>query len=161
MSYGRYSFVVQSSASGRIIIHSHSGSPGRSSRYFQALPADKMANRARWTYGASFLVLSLIISPAAFAAAENSGQEKPSQAEPDSRSYLPPWMQGQGGSEKASAPANTAAPANNTTQESKSAAADNEPIKRRVRAGSQVQRSHPHAAPADGFIGGFVGLFGR
>ena len=95
------------------------------------------------------------------AAAENSGQEKPSQAEPDSRSYLPPWMQGQGGSEKASAPANTAAPANNTTQESKSAAADNEPIKRRVRAGSQVQRSHPHAAPADGFIGGFVGLFGR
>jgi hypothetical protein len=120
-----------------------------------------MANRARWTYGASFLVLSLIISPAAFAAAENSGQEKPSQAEPDSRSYLPPWMQGQGGSEKASAPANTAAPANNTTPESKSAAADNEPIKRRVRAGSQVQQSHAHAAPADGFIGGFVGLFGR
>ena len=44
-----------------------------------------MANRARWTYGASFLVLSLIVSSAAFAAAENSGQEKPSQAEPDSK----------------------------------------------------------------------------
>ena len=120
-----------------------------------------MANRARWTYGASFLALSLMISPAAFAAAENTGQEKPSQAEPDSKSYLPPWMQGQGGSEKASAPANTAAPANNATAESKSAAADNEPIKRRPRAGSQVRRSHRHSAPDDGFIGGFVGLFGR
>ena len=120
-----------------------------------------MANRARWTYGAAFLALSLMISPAAFAAAENTDQEKPSQAEPDSKSYLPPWMQGQGGSEKASAPANTGAPANNTATESKSAAADNEPIKRRPRAGSQVRRSHPHRAPDDGFIGGFVGLFGR
>lgn len=120
-----------------------------------------MTNRARWTYGASFLALSLMISPAAFAAAENSGQEKPSQAEPDSKSYLPPWMQGQGGSEKASAPADTAAPANNATAESKPAAADNEPIKRRPRAGSRVRRSHRHSAPDDGFVGGFVGLFGR
>ncbi len=120
-----------------------------------------MANRARWTYGAAFLALSLMISPAAFAAAENTDQEKPSQAEPDSKSYLPPWMQGQGGSEKASAPANTGAPANNTTAESKPAAADNEPIKRRPRAGSQVRRSHRHSAPDDGFVGGFVGLFGR
>jgi len=119
-----------------------------------------MANHARWTYGASFLVLSLIISSAAFAAAESSGQEKSSQAEPDSRSYLPPWMQGQGGSEKASAPANTAAPANNTTPESKSTAAYIEPIKRRERTGSHAQRSHAHAAPADGIMGGFVGLFG-
>ena len=61
-----------------------------------------MANRAGWRFGASFLVLSLIIGPAAFAAAENAGQESPSQAEQDSKSYLPPWMQGQGGGEKAS-----------------------------------------------------------
>jgi hypothetical protein len=119
-----------------------------------------MANRARWTYGASFLVLSLIISPVAFAAAENADQEKPSQAEPDSKSYLPPWMQGQGGSEKASAPANAAAPANNTTPESKSAAADNAPTKRRLRAGSQAQRSHRRRAPTDDFTGGFAGFFG-
>ncbi len=119
-----------------------------------------MADRTRCRFGASLLVLSLIIGPAAFAAAEDSGAEKPSQAEPDSRSYLPPWMQGQGGSEKASAPGNAAAPANTTTQESKSTAADNEPTKRRVRAGGQVRRSHAHAAPADGVMGGFIGFFG-
>jgi hypothetical protein len=119
-----------------------------------------MAHRARWRFGASFLVLSLIFGPAAFAAAENSGQETPSQAEPDSKSYLPPWMQGQGGGDKASPPDNTAAPANSTTPQRKSAAADNEPIKRRVRAVSQAKRSHRHAAPADGVIGGFVGFFG-
>jgi hypothetical protein len=119
-----------------------------------------MASRARWTLGASFLVLSVIISPAAFAATEDSGQEKPTQAEPDSRSYLPPWMQGQGSTEKASGTANTATPANNTASQSKSAAVDNEPVKRRVRAGNQVRRSHRAAAPADGLMGGFVGFFG-
>ena len=123
------------------------------------LPEVQMLNHARWRLGASFLVLSLIIGPAAFAAAENSGQEKPSQAEPDSKSYLPPWMQGQGGGEKASTPANSAASANTTTPERKSAAADNEPIKRRVRSGSQAQRSHRHAQ-SDGIMGGFVGFFG-
>jgi hypothetical protein len=101
----------------------------------------------------------LILSPAAFAAAENSGQEKTSQEEPDSKSYLPPWMQGKGGSEKAVAQANTASSAN-PTPESKSAAADREPIRRRPRAGSQVRRSRPHGAPADGLMGGFVGFFG-
>jgi hypothetical protein len=160
LSYGGNSFVAPRSASRRIIIHVHPGTVGRSNRYFQALPEVQMADRARCRFSASFLVLSLIIGPAAFAAAENSGAEKPSQAEPDSRSYLPPWMQGQGGSEKASAPENTAAPANATTPESKSAAADNESIKRRVRAGGQVRRSHAHTAPADGVIGGFVGFFG-
>ena len=123
-------------------------------------PEDKMANRARWTYGASFLVLSLIVSPAAFAAAENTDQEKTSQAQPDSRSYLPPWMQGQGSGDKASASANTAVPSNTSTTESKSAAADNEPVRKRVRAGSQVQRSRPRTAPAGDVFGGLAGLFG-
>jgi hypothetical protein len=119
-----------------------------------------MANRAGWKF-ASFLVLSLIIGPAAFAAAENAGQESSSQAGQDSKSYLPPWMQGQGSSEKAGAPANTAAPATTTTApESKSAAArDDDAIKRRVRAG-QGRRSHRHGSPAD-FMSGFVGFFGR
>jgi hypothetical protein len=118
-----------------------------------------MANRAGWKF-ASFLVLSLIIGPAAFAAAENAGQESPSQAEQDSKSYLPPWMQGQGSSEKAGAPANTAPPATTTAPESKSAAARNDDaVKRRVRAG-QGRRSHRHGSPAD-FMSGFVGFFGR
>ncbi|MGC2394399.1 MAG: hypothetical protein WA579_00165 [Rhodomicrobium sp.] len=117
-----------------------------------------MANRAGWRFGASFLVLSLIIGPAAFAAAENAGQESPSQAEQDSKSYLPSWMQGQGGGEKAAAPANAAAPA--ATPESKSVAAtDDNAMKRKVRAG-QGRRSHRHGSPAD-FMGGFVGFFGR
>lgn len=121
-----------------------------------------MANRAGWRFGASFLVLSLIIGPAAFAAAENAGQESPSQAEQDSKSYLPPWMQGQGGGEKAAAPANAAAPAAMpaATPESKSVAAtDDNAMKRKVRAG-QGRRSHRHGSPAD-FMGGFVGFFGR
>jgi hypothetical protein len=121
---------------------------------------DKMANRVGWKFVASFLVLSLIIGPAAFAAADNAGQESPSQAGQDSKSYLPPWMQGQGSSEKASAPANTAAPATTTAPESKSAAAnDDDAMKRKVRAG-QGRRSHRHGSPAD-FMSGFVGLFGR
>jgi hypothetical protein len=124
---------------------------------------DKMANRVGWTFGASFLVLSLIIGPAAFAAADNVGQESPSQAGQDSKSYLPPWMQGQGSSEKASAPANTAAPATTATTptpESKSTAASNDDaMKRKVRAG-QGRRSHRHGSPAD-FMSGFVGFFGR
>jgi hypothetical protein len=102
----------------------------------------------------------VIIGPAAFAATENAGQDNPSQAEPDSRSYLPPWMKGQGAGEKASTPPNSAAPANHIMPGSKSAAADNEPIKRRVRSGSQVRRSHRHSTPANDFIGGFPGLFG-
>ena len=146
------------SVSTGIIIHVSTGSAGRSNRYFQALPEDKMTNRAGWIFGASFLVLSLIIGPAAFAAAENAAQESPSQAEQDSKSYLPPWMQGRGSSEKAAAPANTAAPA--AAPESKSTAAtDDDAMKQKVRAG-QGRRSHWYGSPAD-FMGGFVGLFGR
>ena len=173
LSYGRNSFVMPTSASRGIIIHVPTGSAGRSNRYFQALPEDKMANRAGWKFGASFLVLSLIIGPAAFAAADNAGQESPSQAGQDSKSYLPPWMQGQGSSEKASAPANTAAPAataapaptatapaTTAAPESKSAAAsDDDAMKRKVRTG-QGRRSHRHGSPAD-FMSGFVGFFGR
>ncbi len=118
-----------------------------------------MAYRARWKFGASFLVLSLITNSAAFAAAENSSQEKPSQAEPESKSYLPPWMQGQGGGDNSNAPATSAT---NTAPGSKSAAAsDNEPIRRKARGGSQERRSHRHTSQPDGFVSGFVGLFGR
>jgi type IV secretory pathway VirJ component len=122
-----------------------------------------MVNRAGWRFGASFLVLSLIVGPAAFAATDNAGQETPSQTEQDSKSYLPPWMQGQGGGEKAAAPANAAAPAATpaTTTESKSTAAptDDDAMKRKARAG-QGRKSHRYGSPVD-FMGGFVGLFGR
>jgi hypothetical protein len=124
-----------------------------------------MANRAGWKFGASFLILSLIIGPAAFAATDNASQDSPSHAEQDSKSYLPPWMQGQGGGEKAGAPANTAAPATTpapaaTTPESKSVAAtDDDAMKRKARTG-QRRKSHRYGSPAD-FMGGFVGLFGR
>ena len=125
-----------------------------------------MVNRAGWGFGASFLVLSLIVGPVAFAATDNAGQEGPSQTEQDSKSYLPPWMQGQGGGEKAAAPANAAAPAatpenKSATPESKSAAAptDDDAMKRKARAG-QGRKSHRYGSPAD-FMGGLVGLFGR
>ena len=122
-----------------------------------------MANRAGWKYGASFLILSLIIGPAAFAAAENSGQDNPPQAEQDSKSYLPPWMQGQGSGEKAGTPATTATPAAVTAPESKSAlASDDDAMKRKVRGASQGRRSHRHGGSSgDGFMSGFAGLFGR
>ncbi len=121
-----------------------------------------MANRAGWTYGAFFLVLSLIIGPAAFAAAENSGQENASQAEQDSKSYLPPWMQGQGSGEKAGAPATAAAPAAVTAPEGKSASTgDDDAMKKKVRGASQGRRSHRRGSSPDGFMSGFVGLFGQ
>ncbi len=124
-----------------------------------------MVNRARWNCGASFLVLSLIVSPAAFAAAESSGQDKP-QAEAESKSYLPPWMQGKGGGDNASAPAAAAAavtPDNNATQGSKTAAAggDDDAAKRKVRAGSQAHRSHRRSSSGGAIFGGFAGLFGN
>jgi len=118
-----------------------------------------MAIRAGWRYGASFLVLSLIVGPAAFAAAENAGQESPSQAEQDSKSYLPPWMQGQGGGEKAGAPANAAAPAAAMPEKKSAAASDDDARKRKARAG-HGRRSRRHGSPAD-FMSGFAGLFGR
>ena len=120
-----------------------------------------MATRARWNYGASFLVLSLIVSPAAFAAADSSGQEKP-QAEAEAKSYLPPWMQGKGGSDNASAPATAATPGNNATQSSKTAAAgDDDTAKRKARGASQGHRSHRHNSQGGAIFGGFAGLFGN
>ena len=125
-----------------------------------------MATRARWNYGASFLVLSLIVSPAAFAAADSSGQDKP-QAEAEAKSYLPPWMQGKGGTNNASAPATAATvtpatPGNNATQNSKiPGAGDNDTAKRKVRGASQGHRSHRHNSQGGATFGGFAGLFGQ
>jgi len=121
-----------------------------------------MINRVRWKYGASFLALSLIASPAAFAAADNSGQQTPSQAEPESKSYLPPWMQGQGGGEHASPPASSAAPATGATPGNGSATvSDDQAAKGRMRGASQGQRRRHRRWSDDGIIGGFVGFFGR
>jgi hypothetical protein len=150
---------MPASARRGIILHISTESAGRSNRRLQVLPEDEMVNRAGWRFGASFLVLSLIIGPAAFAAAENAGQESPSQAEQDSKSYLPPWMQGQGGGEKAAAPANAAAPAASAPESKSTAASDDGAMKRKARAG-QGRRSHRYGSPAD-FMGGFVGFFGR
>ncbi len=134
---------------------------GRSNRYFQAFEEGNMVNRARRNYGASFLVLSLIVSPAAFAAAESSAQDKP-QAEAEAKSYLPPWMQGKSGSDNASAPATAVTPDNNATQGSKTVAAgDDETPKRKVRGASQGHRSHRHSSQGGPIFGGFAGLFGN
>jgi hypothetical protein len=143
--------------------HTHSLEISRPlNRTFQAPPEDKMTNRVRWKYGASFLALSLIASPAAFAAADNSGQETPSQAEPESKSYLPPWMQGQGGGEHASPPASSAAPATAATPGNGSAAvSDDQAAKGQVRGASQGQRRRHLRWSDDGIINGFVGFFGR
>ncbi len=120
-----------------------------------------MVNRARWKWSAFFLVLSLVISPAAFAAAENSGQDKPA-AETEAKSYLPPWMQGKGGNDNASvsAPAATPTPDNNATQGSKTAAASDDTAKRKVRGASQGHRYHRHGSP-NAVFSGFAGLFGQ
>ncbi len=61
-----------------------------------------MVNHAKAKFAASFLVLSLMANPAAYAAAENTPGDKPSQTEPETKSYLPPWMQGQGGADNGS-----------------------------------------------------------
>ncbi len=123
-----------------------------------------MVNRARWNCGASFLVLSLIVSPAAFAAAESSGQDKP-QAEAEVKSYLPPWMQGKGGSDTTGAPgaaAGAVTPDSNAAQASKTAAAgDDDAPKRKVRAASQAHRSHRRSSSGGAIFGGFAGLFGN
>ncbi len=128
-----------------------------------------MVNRARWNYGASILVLSLIVSPAVFAATDSSTQDKPqaAQGEAEAKSYLPPWMQGKGGSDSASAPAATApvtavTPDNNATQVGKTAAAsDGDTAKRKTRGASQGHRSHRHGSPGGAIFGGFAGLFGE
>jgi hypothetical protein len=151
--------------------HTHSLEISRPlNRTFQAPPEDKMTNRVRWKYGASFLVLSLIASPAAFAAADNSGQETPSQAEPESKSYLPPWMQGQGGGEHASPPASPATPATGGTPgpatgatpgNGSAATSDDQAAKGQVRGASQGQRRRHRRWSDDDIIGGVVGFFGR
>lgn len=74
-----------------------------------------MVNRVRAKFAASFLVVSLVASPAVYAAADNAAAEKPAQTAPDdSKSYLPPWMQSRDGGltatprRKAEAPRKTA-----------------------------------------------------
>ncbi len=109
-----------------------------------------MAHRARWKYGASCLVLSLIISSAAFAATESAVQETPSQADPESKSYLPPWMQGERDHETAGA--------TSAAQTGKSAViADRESAKRKARA----RKARERAAQPKGFMRGFAQLFGQ
>ena len=108
-------------------------------------------------YAVSIAILSLIISPAAFAAAENPSMDKPAQTEPETKSYLPPWMQGQGGSGTAATPEKAdGAPADKSVE-----ASGQEPAGKTMRGGSQGQRSHRHRWPGEGLIGGLVGMFGR
>ena len=115
-----------------------------------------MVNRAQWTFGASLMVLSLIMSPAAFAAAENVAPEKPAQAQTEDKSYLPPWMQGGGSGE------NAKAPANNSSTEAKSTAADeDDAAKKKSKGAAQGQKSHRHSSPQDVLFNGFAEIFGR
>lgn len=118
-----------------------------------------MANNARAKLGASLIVLSLTLSSAAFSAGENAVPDKPAgQAQPDDRSYLPPWMQGKGGGETANMP--TGNGANGAASGQPSAAVDDDAAKK-AKIASQTQKSRRHDWPGETLIGGFVGLFGR
>ncbi len=69
-----------------------------------------MVNSARGSGAAALLIVALFASPAAYAAAEDSAVEKPVQAAPDDRTYLPPWMQNPPVSAAAGAPLKEGAP---------------------------------------------------
>lgn len=113
-----------------------------------------MGNHAR-TMGASFIILSLIVGPAASTAAEDPASERPAaQAQPDDKSYLPPWMR-QGGGENSNAPGNSAA-----APVQPSAAVDDGAAKK-AKVASEAQRPRRRGASGDVLFGGFGALFGR
>ncbi len=115
-----------------------------------------MRNLALSRNAAAILLLSLVVSPAAFAAADNATSEKPAQAQPDNKSYLPPWMQDQG----KGANANTASSDKTGPAPDKSAEAADDDAKKRLRSTGQGQR--PHRQPqGNGLFSGLAGLFGR
>ena len=160
LSYGGNSFVMPARQAEESSYTFHSGSAGRSNRCFQALPEDKMANRAGWRFGASFLVLSLIIGPAAFAAAENSGQES---LRKQSRTRNPIFRRGCRAKAAARKQLRRPMPPRQPTTPRRKAnprRPDNNAIKRKARA-------EPRYGGPTGtdrrliFIGGFVGFLGR
>ncbi|MBI4723542.1 MAG: hypothetical protein HY765_00480 [Rhodomicrobium sp.] len=98
------------------------------------------------------LILSLMLGPAIASAAPGNGtqEEQNVQAEPGSKSYLPPWMQG---------PQGTAAK-NGAIPEKTVVALDGpEAAKQKAKAAQAQQRRRSHSPSL--FSRAFVGIFGR
>lgn len=143
----------------RIIIEANLESPdGSSNRRLKPHERDNMIVRARWRCMACFLVLSSVAAPSVFAA-EETAQEPPSQTAPDSRSYLPPWMQGQGGGQT---PENAGAPAgaSGATSAGDASAATGAGSRRETRSAYGAHRPRrTHRGGGNDFFRGFAGLF--
>jgi hypothetical protein len=106
------------------------------------------------------VLLSLLLSPAvSFAAGESETAEpKQSEAAPESKSYLPPWMQKQEGVDpKAVAGTDI----NGTSPEKSALAEDPEAAKKKAKATSQGRERRSWRSNNVPFFGSFVGLFGR
>jgi hypothetical protein len=119
-----------------------------------------MVRRTNGKSSPAFLTLCLLIGPAAaFPVAENAAPEaQPSQTEPESKSYLPPWMQEQGSGDARNG---HAAEGNKTVAETPGAGMDPDSEKKKAQASSQGQKSQRRPSRPGLFFPGLVGLFGR
>jgi hypothetical protein len=113
-----------------------------------------MVSSVRAKFAASFLVVSLLASPAVYAAADNAEAEKPAQAAPDdAKSYLPPWMQG--GNVGQTTPARRKADAPRKTAQ----IVDADAQKKKARQ-SQIPQNQRPAPESSAFLRGVAELFG-
>jgi hypothetical protein len=97
-----------------------------------------MANFATGRCAAALLILSSILSQAASAAAEDAGAGTTPTAQPEAKSYLPPWMQDNGGA------GNTGATGNNGPEAGKPVAVSEDDAKKKANSTGQGQRRHRH-----------------
>jgi hypothetical protein len=113
-----------------------------------------MVNGVRAKFAASVLVVSLLASPAVYAAADNAEAEKSAQTAPDdAKSYLPPWMQGRNGGQTATARQKVEAP-RKTAQ-----VVDADAQKKKARQSQVLQNRRP-APESSAFLRGVAELFG-
>jgi hypothetical protein len=113
-----------------------------------------MVKGVRAKFAASFLVVSLLASPLAYAAADNAEAEKPAQTAPDDpKTYLPPWMKGREGDQAATARQKAEAP--RETAEVVDADA-----RRRKARQSQVLQNRRPTPESSAFMRGVAELFG-
>ena len=101
------------------------------------------------------LALCLAVCPAA-RAADDTETAKPSQADPDDRSYLPPWMQNQNAATVAASPAATA-----VTPPAKSAEAGDQDALKKPKNSSPAQKIHWNGFFDNPLTRGVAGVFGR
>jgi hypothetical protein len=118
-----------------------------------------MGRCARRGYKASLLVLSLVVSPSVYAAAENPPADKPAQAAaaPDDKSYLPPWMRGEPTTAALGAPLREGAQAQAAQPAQTLMASD----ARKAKGADQAQRRRQNSWPGGFFFRGVADFFGR